>query len=181
MDIFLGSHGTGKSTLLLEIEKINKGYAIFEGVSRPLSKGLKVAGIKLSDEVRQGILNELDIAQQINFSRVKEGLATRSVIDSIFYSKFLLPEMDMTDLEKTWEQTRGGIRYIFHIPIEFPLVGDEVRSGIWTVPSVQKEIQDNMYNFILGEVEKGNFPKENLITVKGTVEERVRTLKQYIK
>jgi hypothetical protein len=180
MDIFLGSHGVGKSTLLLEIEKIDKDYPIFEGVSRPLSKGLKVAGIKLSDEVRQGILNELDIAQQINFSRVKQGLATRSVIDSIFYSKHLIPEMDMTDLEETWERTRRGIRYIFHIPIEFPLEGDEVRKGVWTIPSVQKEISDNMYNFVLNEIKEGRFPKENLITVKGTVEERLTILKKYI-
>lgn len=180
MDIFLGSHGVGKSTLLVEVEKFKKDYAIFEGVSRPLSKGLKSAGIELSNEIRQKVLNELDIAQQINFSKVTNGLATRSVIDSIFYSKQLMPDFDVEDLMKTWEVTRKNIRYIFHIPIEFPLVGDEVRSGVWTDPKIQKEIQDNMYNFIQREITKGNFPEENLITVYGTVEERIEILKRYL-
>lgn len=180
MNYLLGAHGTGKSTLIDAIKEINPDYPVMETMSRPLSKGLKEAGIQVNDRQKQIIFNELTLDYHNNIHKLKEGLSSRSLIDLILYNKFTSPDVDMTIYKDAWERDCSQIGFIFVVPIEFPLVADGVRNGIFADPGMQKEYEVDALLFIQNEIKEGRLYKEQVVYLGGTVEERINDLQYYL-
>ena len=164
MNYLIGSHGTGKSTLLEELKKVRSDLFITDGVSRPVKKCSERYG--LSEEARQDIINELTEWNWINSLKQPKYFCTRSVIDSIIYSE----AQGFIELAKKSEEVLKSTDFkkakFFYIPIEFELENDGIR---FTDLSFQKKI-DEMILSIFRELE---IP---MIKLTGSIEERLQKL-----
>lgn len=181
MNYLLGAHGTGKSTLIDRIKEINPNYPVMETMSRPLAKGLKEAGIPVDERQRQIVFNELTLDYHNNVHKLENALSSRSLIDLILYNKFVSPDINMDIYKQVWEKDFEQIGKIFIVPIEFPLVSDSVRNGMFADPFMQKEYETDSLNFILNELIEGRVDKSQIVFLRGTVEERIRVLQKHLK
>lgn len=173
MNYFLGAHGTGKSTLTKALEEICPDIVIVESCSRPLSRGAGYAGVELSEVQKQIVLNELGLHNHTITHKVKGGIAARSLLDQIVYSKLLDPLMDTNVLWQAWVDSLDYIENIFFLPIEFPLETDDVRKGLYGITSIQKWVQDELLKLVEQH--------SSIVTVSGSVEERMKIIKQHLK
>lgn len=180
MNYLLGAHGTGKSTLIDKIKEINPNYPVMETMSRPLSKGLKEAGIEVNDRQKQIIFNELTLDYHNNVHKLTNALSSRSLMDLILYNKFTSPDIDMSLYKQAWERDYKQIGLIFIIPIEFPLVSDEVRNGMFADPGMQKEYEQDSLDFIENEIKENRLSRGQIIYLTGSVQERIDTLRYYL-
>jgi nicotinamide riboside kinase len=168
MKCLLGSIGTGKTTVLKELQRLRPDVTTEEGFSRPIIKMQKF--LKMSDYDAQLLINEFEIWGHLNRLPQKNLICTRSLLDTIIYCEILHPDIDLSEMRSIWERDYKNIQ-IFHIPIEFEMPEDEIRTGIFN-KKFQKEIEEMNQAYI-------NFYNIPIITVKGTVEERVNILLKY--
>lgn len=167
MLILVGSHGTGKTTLL-EAYKNKWGLNIRDGISRPVHKITNK--FKLSGYVEQSLINELTFFYWKYNKDIPDVGMTRSVVDCVVYSKVLGYEDLYEECIKRFETLDLSDVTFCYIPIEFPLEDDGVR---YTDPELQRKIDDEIKN----ELIKLNIPYH---TITGTIEQRVEQLKQII-
>lgn len=176
MNYLLGAHGTGKSTIIQKLQEKYPDYPIMESMARPLHSGLRQCRLGISRKSEQILLNELSIRLHENTHKVLEALSTRSLIDQILYNKFVSPELPTEYMREIWSKDYRHTGFIFYVPIEFPLVSDECRNGIWSDPEIQLEYDRDVKLFLEKELESGRLTQKQIVTLTGTVEERVRTL-----
>ena len=169
MKILLGSHGVGKSTLLKEVQQALPLYYVTDGFSRPVYKISKK--LDFSEHEKQVVINELSAWAYQNYLSHKNVISTRSIIDCIIYSQILAPEIDIENLITLFEQTKDEVEYFFYIPIEFSFVYDPERLN----EDLQKKIDVLFMDFITQHV-----PANRLIVIKGTLEQRLETILQYL-
>jgi len=168
MNILLGAHSTGKSTLLEEIRKTLPFTFTTDGFSRPV----KIAKEKssMSSVQEQIVLNELTCWAYENYISYKNLISTRSPIDAIVYTEYYLKGLKTQHIQDCFDKHKDNIDHIFYIPIEFPIVNDGVRftdeqDRINIDLAIQKYIKDNNLS---------------VITVTGSIEERVKTVLAHI-
>lgn len=172
MKILLGSHGVGKTTLLREVAKHYPDYYVTDGFSRPVSKIAKA--LDFSTDEQQYVINQLSAWAYQNYLTHKNVISTRSIVDCIIYSQILAPEVDVEDLITLLEDTKNQVEYFFYIPVEFDYVIDEGRpGGMWQ--ELQIKIDAIIKEFIIE-----HFPLEKVITLTGTVEERLQQIIKYL-
>jgi GTPase SAR1 family protein len=166
MNVFLGSHGVGKSTLLNRLRLERPDLYITDGFSRPIKIALRrFENIDLYKE--QSILNELTEWIWIQNLNSDIYTCTRSVIDSYIYSKCLgFDDLAKKSLNVFLNSQPKSIRY-FYIPIEFEIEDDGLR---YTDVIFQKQIDSEIFRFI----EKYNL---DIINLSGSVDERLSKLK----
>ena len=169
MKILLGSHGVGKSTLLKAVQEKYSDYYVTDGFSRPVYKISKM--LDFSEQEKQVAINELSIWGYQNYLSHKNMVSTRSIIDCIIYTGILHPKMDISAMIKLFEETKDQVEYFFYIPIEFSFVYDPARLN----EDLQKKIDILFQDFIQKYV-----PSEKLITITGTVEERLEIISKYL-
>lgn len=169
MKILLGSHGTGKTTLLKEVAKKFPEYYVTDGFSRPVIKIGKM--LEFSNDEKQYAINELSAWAYQNYLSHKYVLSTRSIVDCIIYSEILAPNLDMQDLFLLFQQTKHQVEYFFYIPVEFGYVADPDRLS----PELQLKIDEVIKKFIVDFI-----PKEKVVILKGTVEERLKAISYYL-
>ena len=164
MVILIGSHGTGKTTLLREY-KSKYGAKISDGVSRPISRCRKP--LDLSLYAQQMLINELTFFNfDFNRENVPDLMITRSPIDAIAYSEALgFNDFGQACREKWKERKKDDITYIY-LPIEFELEDDGIR---YTDLSFQKDIDKRLIDLM----REYKLPFQ---TVTGSVEDRVEQL-----
>jgi hypothetical protein len=75
---------------------------------------------------------------------------------------------EMLDL---FEETKNQVEYFYYIPIEFGFIYDPERLN----EELQKKIDVLFQEFI-----KSYVPADKLITITGTVEERLETISKYL-
>ena len=95
MKILIGSHGTGKTTLLKEVSTRFPDYYVTDGFSRPVIKIGKM--LELSNDEKQYAINELSAWAYQNYLTHKNVISTRSLVDCIIYSAILTPNVN-TDM-----------------------------------------------------------------------------------
>ena len=164
MNYLVGAQGTGKTTLLQELLKVNQSIYITDGFSRPV-KNLK-RELNFSDLDEQKIINELTKWNWVSNINNPIYYSTRSIIDAIVYTKVLTPSIDVSNLMQAFQLYNSKSLSYFYIPIEFELTDDKVR---FLDPVLQQTIDKELVNFL-----KDN--NVSYITLKGTVEERLNTL-----
>jgi len=169
MKILLGSHGTGKTTLLKEVATKFPDYYVTDGFSRPVFKISRM--LELSDNEKQYIINELSAWAYQNYLSHKNVISTRSVVDCIIYSQILSPDVDIEDIIALFEKTKDQVEYFFYIPVEFDFVADPDR--------LSHELQVKIDEIIKDFIEK-HIPKEKVVILTGTVEERLNQISKYL-
>jgi predicted ATPase len=172
MKILLGSHGTGKTTLLKEVAAKFPDYYVTDGFSRPVSRISKF--LEFNNNEKQFVINELSAWAYQNYLTHKNVISTRSVVDCIIYSQIVAPTVDVKDLITLFEETKNQVEYFFYIPVEFDYIVDEERpAGPWQELQVKidKVIQDFIKKYI---------PAEKIVTLTGTVEERLEQVSKYL-
>lgn len=172
MKILIGSHGTGKTTLLKEVAAKFPNYYVTDGFSRPVSRISKM--LELSNNEKQFMINELSAWAYQNYLNHKNVISTRSLVDCIIYSQIVAPDVDIESIVTLFEETKDQIEYFFYIPVEFPYVVDEERpDGEWQI--LQMKIDKVIQDFI-----KKHIPAEKIVTLTGTVEERLEQISKYL-
>lgn len=172
MKILLGSHGTGKTTLLKEVAIKFPDYYVTDGFSRPVSRISKL--LEFDNNEKQFVINELSAWAYQNYLTHKNVISTRSIVDCIIYSQIVAPDVDIEDLINLFEETKDQVEYFFYIPVEFDYVVDEERpGGVWQELQIKidKIIQDFIETYI---------PAEKVITLTGSVQERLEQISIYL-
>lgn len=169
MKILLGSHGTGKTTLLKEVATNYPGYYVTDGFSRPVIKIGKQ--LELSGYEKQYVINELSAWAYQNYLTHKNVISTRSIVDCIIYSQILAPNLDIKNLITLFEETKDQVERFFYIPVEFDFEADPDRLSQELQLKIDQVIKEFMINYI---------PKEKVVILKGTVEERLKSISLYL-
>lgn len=186
----VGSHCTGKSTLIEALKKESfiqvKGQKSFESLellSSP-TRMIKEKGFKINNDqedysVTQLLCMTYDIQ---NFYLNKNFISDRGALDTLIYTKYLYEQKKVDErtyrlIEMQSMPIIFGYTHIFYIGLEIPLVGDNVRS---TDVDFRNRI-DGMFN------EKFSFWNSNFMPVfervyclHGTVEERIEQIKEHL-
>ena len=168
MNILLGAHSTGKSTLLEKIRESHPHVFTTDGFSRPVKVAKEKSSMSTVQE--QIVLNELTCWAYENYINYKNLISTRSPIDAIIYTEYYLKGLKVQHIQDCFDKHKDKIDNIFYIPIEFPIVNDGVRftdeqDRINIDLAIQKYIKDN------------NLP---VIVLTGSVEERANTVLQHL-
>ena len=169
MKILLGSHGTGKTTLLKEVSTKFPEYYVTDGFSRPVIKIGKM--LELSNNEKQYAINELSAWAYQNYLTHKNVISTRSIVDCIIYSQILAPELDIQNLITLFEETKDQVERFFYIPVEFDYVADPDRLS----HELQVKIDGVIKEFMINRI-----PKEKVVILTGTVEERLNKISLYL-
>ena len=169
MKILLGSHGTGKTTLLKEVAIKFPEYYVTDGFSRPAIKIGKM--LELTNDEKQYVINELSAWAYQNYLTHKNVISTRSIVDCIIYSQILSPTLDISNLITLFEETKNQVEYFFYIPVEFDFVSDPDRLSHELQLKIDEVIREFMVKYI---------PKEKVVILKGTVEERLNKISYYL-
>lgn len=169
MKILVGSHGVGKSTLLKEVQRTYPDYYITDGFSRPVYKISRM--LDFSEHEKQITINELSIWAYQNYLTHQNVLSTRSIIDCIIYTRILHPSIDVNPMIELFEETKHQVDNFFYIPIEFGFVYDPDRLN----EELQKKVDGLFVDFI-----KEYIPEEKLVTITGTIEERLSQISKYL-
>lgn len=170
--VFTGAQGTGKTTVLNIFKE--RGKNVITEVVRNLSSDLKIKINKNGDEEGQNIIfNEYKkLLSQITLDGY---ISDRCLIDVFAYTKHLFETNKVSEdfvikqLNEIKQFVKDNPDIIYcYFPIEFPVVDDGVRD---TDEEYRKYIDNNIREIIkiLGV---------NVVTITGTVEERVNKLER---
>lgn len=164
LNIFIGSHGTGKSSLLEALKNEIPSYTS-DGFSRPVYECKSLSAFQ-----RQTVINRLTLWAFKNYLEVNTNVfSTRSIVDAIIYTELLFSnlndkekeEIGLIDLYESLSLLKNENIRFFYIPIEFKLVDDGVRYD----EEFQKKIDERMLLFI----RKNNM---KVLVITGSIEER---------
>lgn len=168
--LLTGAQGTGKSTILKELEK--EGFDVITEVVRNLAKsGVKVN--EMGDEEGQKTIFK---TYQKLLNEKTDYVSDRCLVDVAAYTNYLVcegkihPSLLWEQLEDVEDFTLSNPKaLVFYFPIEFPVVDDGFRSKD---EEFRKKIDENIKNIL-------NSRHIPYIEVRGTVEERLNTIKQH--
>ena len=165
-NVFIGSHGTGKTTLCKALKEIDSSIAIRDGVSRPVKIAKNKTGMSSYQE--QAVINELTKFYWEYNKDFNNLFLSRSPLDVEVYSRVFGWDDLANDMEN-WIRTSGMLKEdvnYFYIPIEFELENDGVR---FTDIDLQKKVDKEL---------KKSIKKYNLKVTKltGSVEDRIKQI-----
>lgn len=168
MNILLGAHSTGKSSLLEKIRESHPHIFTTDGFSRPVKIAKEKASMSTVQE--QIVLNELTCWAFENYINYKNLISTRSPIDAIIYTEYYLKGLKTKHIQECFDKHKDQVDNIFYIPIEFPIVNDGVRftneeDRVNIDLAIQKYIQDNNLS---------------VIRLTGSIEDRAKTVLQHL-
>lgn len=165
--ILVGSHGTGKTTLL-KAYKDKYGMSIRDGISRPIHKCTKELGLSRHDE--QKLINELTFFYWDYNKDIPNLGMTRSPLDCMVYSQvFGFEDLQKECVQRFAELDLNDVIFVY-VPIEFEIEDDGIR---YTDKQLQKYVDESMVYYM----NKFNIQYK---TVSGSVEERVEQLRSIV-
>lgn len=165
-----GAHGTGKTTLLEALKK----EPLFKDVDflPEITRTIREQGFDINEAGTLDTQILVMAAHMQNLLLHKNFIVDRSLIDGVAYTRYLydngqIPDWFLIYCSELLDTYLKMYDLIIYIPVEFDIVDDGVRS---INPSFRDEIQ------LLFEDMIEEYSKEltNIITVTGTVEQRVK-------
>jgi len=172
-NILLGSHSTGKTSIIEEFKKrqesFERKFFVTEGISR-VSYDIKKL-LFLSEYQQQVMINELYLHLHKQYTG-QDVLSTRSLLCTYLYSKYFVPDLNCEHLLNYFLSSyyNGHISNIYYISIEFDMVENEVRPDDYSRTLIDSQIQELLIKYSLP-----------VTVLSGTVNERVNTLLLTIK
>lgn len=165
-NVFIGSHGTGKTTLCKSLKKLDSSIAIRDGVSRPVKIARNKTGMTPYQE--QAVINELTKFYWEYNKDFDNIFLARSPLDVEVYSRVFGME-DLADDMENWIRTSGmlneDINY-FYLPIEFEIEDDGVRF-------IDVELQKKVDEELQKSIKKYNIKVTKLT---GSVKDRIKQI-----
>lgn len=176
---FTGTHGTGKSTLLKELQKIYPDMILMDNSIRnwiidARSKGYDYSSLwARGTEKTQIIFLMNHINEILKLDKSKSYASSRTTIDYLAYYRNM-PINEERELHEWYndfaiEQAKELYDYVFFTPIEFDLVNEALRYKENTRVSVENTIRDTLNMFDIPYT-----------VLTGTVEERMATILETI-
>jgi hypothetical protein len=165
--LLVGSHGTGKTTLAKEIQKLFPYCEIIDGIHREA----KQEGFQINKT--NDIVSQIETVQRYlqKICGKPSFISVDSIIRQTAYAicnKLPEPVINLMERLCLFEYEHFSGRFVFYIPIEFPLEKDGVREEDFQFQrDVDKEIKKLLDQFYLGRYEM----------VIGSVNERVKRVK----
>jgi nicotinamide riboside kinase len=166
---FIGTHSTGKTTMLNELKKLNLPYTYHTEVVRDLINNYKIQINEDSTEETQLIFFNEYLKKLIlegNF------ISDRCILDALAYTEWLSVEKGNIKpylvgyMNLVAKEYVGRYDKIFYFPIEFKNVQDGVRS-------TDEKFREEIDCYMLGVLERFKVP---YIKVTGTVKERLKII-----
>ncbi len=168
---FTGTHSTGKTTLLNALKNAPKflEYRFADEITRVISKTYKINEFG-DDETQRRIM--LSHVENIKFDNV---IMDRCSLDGYCYTKYLWEKgnvsKEVLDMAREVnDRIVNDYDIIFYLTPDFELTDDGVRSTNAEFRSRVAEIFDEEIRKVTTKV----------VYLKGTVEERLTTIKNYI-
>lgn len=167
--VFTGAHSTGKTTLLKELNLVQKGFTEMPNLRRHLKDIIKLS---INSDVSYGMQYANAIWHLYNISVNENVISDRSIIDVIAYTQAStsISSKQKREFTKEFLQHINLEDVIFYTPIEFDIVQDGARST------------DNKYRELIDRNIKTILLKNKIkyCVLKGTVQERLKTIEEYI-
>lgn len=174
---FTGAQSTGKSTLLAELQKDEafKDWKFEPEITRSLKERYGVDINENGDDATQivTVYSHLD-----NFLRHKNSNAVfdRCVIDGFLYTVYAYSKGKISEYVKEYacgvhDMLINKYDIIFYTEADIPLVNDGVRSD----SVVFRETMVKIFEEYLA-----SFPNKNVVRLKGSVEERLKIIRDEI-
>jgi len=177
---FTGAQSTGKTTLLNKIMDQNPYIDSIDEVTRRIKRDYDLPINEEGGDITQSMIMSDHIANV--YRKVKgDVLLDRCAMDGVVYTHWLYNKGKVSKEVLDWSRkiyTQLVERYdvIFYTsPDDVPLVDDGERS---INVDFRKEILDLFDDYIYGLVLEGR--ADNIYTVRGTVEERLRYIKKVL-
>ena len=177
---FTGAQSTGKTTLLNKIMDQNPYIDYIDEVTRRIKRDYDLPINEEGGDITQSMIMSDHIANV--YRKVKgDVLLDRCAMDGVVYTHWLYNKGKVSKEVLDWSRkiyTQLVERYdvIFYTsPDDVPLVDDGERS---INVDFRKEILDLFDDYIYGLVLEGR--ADNIYTVRGTVEERLRYIKKVL-
>ena len=164
-----GTQGTGKTTLLKELRKIEPYKSSYTFVTE-LTRKLHEKGYPINEQGTDEVQRIL--AQQcVEASLIPNSIADRCVLDNIVFTTFLFNEgkvnqETMNDAIEKFEANISNFDIIFYVRPEFDLVDDGVRT-------TSISTRDKVFALFEHYIDKYQLP---VVLLSGSVEERMKTI-----
>ncbi len=154
---FVGSHGTGKSTLVGILRNLPEltDYKVYDGVGRSVHTGSKK---NQSLKRKQRYFNRWYVWRHY---WSKNFIGSRSIYDTYAYSR-LMVDLQFNRRLFTWAIKHIHYDYLFYLPVEFELEVDGIRYG-----SELQELHDKETKLVM---DYHHIPYH---TLTGSVQERL--------
>lgn len=168
LNVLVGAHGTGKSTLLQEL-KGKVPYYVTDGFSRPIKESFDGYGFQDEKDFQQDVINTISLWAWDNYLN-QNVISARSLVDVIVYSKYFYPHWNYNSYIRNFQENKGKVNF-FYLPIEFDLIGDGVR---FQDKALQVEIDKLLKLFLIEQ-------EINFTSLTGTVSQRLEILKTHLR
>lgn len=169
---FSGAQSTGKTTLLNKLKENKKlsNYIFIDEITRKIQKqGYKIN--ELGDSETQKLIMD----SHLENSKLENAILDRCSLDGLCYTEYLYNKGNISNevmnyTKDVFEKTIRKYDVIFYLKPEFEIVDDNIRS-------TNKEFQNEIVKLFDKNIEKYNV---NVIQLTGSVEERLKTIYEYI-
>jgi len=167
-----GAQSVGKSTILKAMKKLPEfsNYEFVEEIVRNLHKKY---GIQINEQGNGD--TQLMIANAHYFNGFKKNVVLdRFILDCLVYTHLLEDNIEywiFNYIHNLWEREMEKIDYVFYFPPEFKIVDDGFRS-------LDEEFQLKTHEVFHNYIGRNNVT--NVHTIIGTVEERMKKIKDII-
>ena len=172
--VIVGSFSTGKTTLAEALaDKLN--LPLLPEVAREVA----ALGFKLDKDTLPSTEALIFLRQYNNELSYEEFVGDRSLIDVMAYAGWVLDNQERTNEHDLWDECmklahrglRSNYSHVFYLPIEFPIVLDDLRPDD---PVFQKDIDERLIALL-----KAN--DLDYITLTGSVEERLAQIDEHLR
>lgn len=180
----IGTHSTGKSTLVEKLAERNPDIYFTHSVTRTVTTKEERALKEVSDSVQKKILDKIEEEEQrlLEVSKSQDILLDRSYIDFVAYTEAFYKSQHISPrffdevldglVSRIYDRIPFSYDILFYLPIEFDIVDDGIRS---TDDQLRKEVDENIQRYL--NVIKLKIP---VIIVRGTLEERLKIIEDAI-
>lgn len=172
----VGTHSTGKSTLIEELKKEYPSYYFNNSSTRDVTSKEERRLDVISDETQRRLFENILIKEKELDNLNQDIWMDRSFVDflaytSIFNERGLISDEFVAEMKEQFNLRVKAKRYdiLFYLPIEFKIVDDGVRS---VDPDLQKQVDIKIQEYLK--------PLNNVITLTGTVNDRITQIKSYV-